>query len=178
MSESTLITGGCRSGKSRHALELAAEIEAKKKIFIATCIPHDDEMKQRVARHKAERSNVWTTVEEPVKLPEAIRKYSKKNNLILVDCLTLWVSNLFMEVEGEEPLEDHIQRLILAVETVRCPLIIVTNEVGSGIVPENRLAREFRDTIGLVNQRVAASVDRVIHTVAGIPVTIKDGKQG
>ena len=176
MKKNTLVLGGCRSGKSRHALELAAEMAAKNKIFMATCVPHDDEMKQRVARHQAERSRSWQTLEVPVELPEAIKNKSTHADLILVDCLTLWVSNLLMESDDMARIEQVVQRLTLSLETARCPVILVSNETGTGIVPENRLARQFRDVVGLTNQRVAACVDRVIWMVAGIPVTIKGGE--
>ena len=174
MKETVLILGGCRSGKSGYALELAAGMAAKNKYFMATCVPHDAEMKQRVARHQAERSARWTTIEVPLMLAEAIRGNSQMGNLIVVDCLTLWASNLMVEDNGSEGAEAAVQRLTLAIEAARCPVILVSNEVGAGIVPENRLARQFRDNIGLINQRVAACVDRVILTVAGIPVTIKE----
>lgn len=171
--KNTFVIGGCRSGKSSHALELAAGMPGKKKVFVATCVPHDEEMKQRVARHQAERSRSWRTVEVPVLLPEAIREHGPGSDLILVDCLTLWTSNLLMETEDMDRLEAHMQRLTLALEAARCPVILVSNEVGTGIVPENRLARLFRDAVGFVNQRVAACVDRVILMAAGIPMTIK-----
>jgi len=173
VTETIFVIGGCRSGKSGHALELASEMTEEKKIFVATCIPHDDEMKQRVDRHRAERSNSWQTLEVPVALPETIREKSTESDLILVDCLTLWVSNLLMETDDMAQIEQHIQRLTLSLEAARCPVILVSNEVGTGIVPENQLARQFRDATGFVNQRVAACVDRVILLVAGIPMTIK-----
>jgi len=168
----TFVLGGCRSGKSGHALKLAEQIPGANKIFIATCIPHDDEMKDRVARHQKERSSVWKTIEIPLLLSEAISKHDR-NDLILVDCLTLWISNILLETDESEKIAGHVKNLTEALKNVKCPVILVSNEVGTGIVPENRLARLFRDAAGFANQQVAASSDRVIWMVAGIPVDIK-----
>lgn len=174
MNKTTLIIGGCRSGKSRHALERATEFPENDRIFIATCVPGDDEMKQRVRHHQKERSQAWKTLEIPVHLPEAIDKNSNKGNVILVDCLTLWISNLLLKTNDLDKIEEHIRRLTRSLEKAQCPVILVSNEVGTGIVPENRLARLFRDAAGFANQKVAACSDSVIWTVAGIPVTIKN----
>jgi len=168
----TLVIGGCRSGKSGHALDLADQIKGRKRVFLATCVPYDEEMKARVAKHKAERSGSWTTVEVPIHLAEAIREHSGAD-LILVDCLTLWVTNLMLEMETADAFDMHVERLLMAMERARCPVLLVSNEVGQGIVPDNALARQFRDAAGLVNQKVAARVDRVVWMVAGIPVVIK-----
>jgi len=173
MREKIFIVGGCRSGKSRYALELAEQIPGDRRIFIATCVPCDDEMKQRVAHHQKERGPTWSTIEVPVLLPEAIDKYSEKGNVILVDCLTLWISNLFLESDDLEKIAEHVQRLAQSLDKAKCPVMLVSNEVGTGIVPENRLARLFRDAVGFANQHVAACSNRVIWMVAGIPVTIK-----
>ncbi len=136
-------------------------------------MPQDNEMKQRVARHQKERSQNWLTVEEPLHLPEAILENSPKADVMLVDCLTLWVSNLLMETDDEEKLEEAISQLIDTLEKATCPIVLVSNEVGTGIVPENRLARQYRDIIGLANQAVAKTAGKVIWMVAGIPVTVK-----
>ncbi len=173
MKETILVIGGCRSGKSRHALEMAEKISGKKKIFIATCVPNDDEMKQRVARHQKDRGHSWTTVEIPVLVPEAIVEYSQKADVILVDCLTLWINNLLIEINDQGKIIEHIQDLTQSLKKAQCPVILVSNEVGTGIVPDNKLARLFRDTAGFVNQNVAKCADRVIWMVAGIPVQIK-----
>ncbi|MBN1930296.1 MAG: bifunctional adenosylcobinamide kinase/adenosylcobinamide-phosphate guanylyltransferase [Desulfobacterales bacterium] len=173
MREIVFVIGGCRSGKSRHALELAEKIPGNKKIFIATCVPYDDEMHQRVVRHQEERSNDWETMEVPVRLPEAINDHSQDGSVILVDCLTLWINNLLMEINDPDKIQDHIQRLSLSLKAAQGRVIIVSNEVGAGIVPENKLARLFRDSAGFANQSVAACADQVIWTVAGIPVPIK-----
>ena len=173
MKETILVIGGCRSGKSRHALELAEKISGSKRIFVATCMPLDDEMKERIDRHKKERDKSWKTVEAPVQLPEAINEKSREGDVILVDCLTLWINNLLMETESTDIINAHIQKLIIALEEAKCSIILVSNEVGAGIVPENKLARQFRDYAGFVNQKVAECADRVIWMVAGIPVSIK-----
>lgn len=164
--------GGCRSGKSSHALHLAEQIPGQK-IFIATCVPHDEEMEERVLHHQLQRSSTWKTLEVPFFLPEAINKHGLKGNVILVDCLTLWINNLILDDDKPEKINRHIQKLTQSIETIECPVILVSNEVGTGIVPENKLARLFRDITGFANQKVAAYVDQVIWMVAGIPVKIK-----
>jgi adenosylcobinamide kinase/adenosylcobinamide-phosphate guanylyltransferase len=171
--EIVFVIGGCRSGKSTYALQTAEKVLAEQKIFIATCVPQDDEMKRRVARHQKERSQNWVTVEAPLRLPEAILQNSRRGDVILVDCLTLWVSNLLMKTDDEKKIENTISRLIEALEKATCPIVLVSNEVGTGIVPENKLARQYRDIIGLVNQAVAKTASKVIWMVAGIPVTVK-----
>lgn len=174
---STLVIGGCRSGKSSHALQLADRMGNVRKIFLATCIPQDDEMHQRVFRHQAERGPGWTAVETPILLSAAIRDIGLNADVLLVDCLTLWVSNLMMKQSDFDTPEDHVAvqtgLLIESLHAAACPVILVTNEVGTGIVPENPLARKYRDIVGIVNQRIAASADQVIWMVAGIPVKIK-----
>jgi len=174
----TLVVGGCRSGKSSHALYLADRIGNARKIFLATCIPQDDEMRRRVSRHRAERGAGWIAMETPVFLGEAIRDIGPKADVLLVDCLTLWVSNLMMEhAQHPDAPEDLLAaqtcRLIECLRAAACPVILVTNEVGSGIVPDNPLARQYRDAVGHVNQRIADCADQVIWMVAGIPIKIK-----
>jgi adenosylcobinamide kinase / adenosylcobinamide-phosphate guanylyltransferase len=171
--KTTLVIGGCRSGKSNHALKLAASMGTKKKIFLATCIPQDEEMHQRVSKHQTERGKDWTAIETPVYLAEAITKNSPKADIILVDCLTLWVSNLMMTYPDVDVIFSQTTHLIKSLGEASCPVVLVTNEVGNGIVPENKIARQFRDAVGYVNQQVAAGVDQVIWMVAGIPVRIK-----
>jgi adenosylcobinamide kinase/adenosylcobinamide-phosphate guanylyltransferase len=165
--------GGCRSGKSTYALQTAEKMPGERKIYIATCVPQDDEMKKRVAKHQTVRSKSWTTIEEPLKLPETILENNNRADVILIDCLTLWVSNLLMETRDEKKIEEAISQLIDALEKATCPVVLVSNEVGSGIVPENLLARQYRDIIGLANQAVAKTADKVIWMVAGIAATIK-----
>jgi adenosylcobinamide kinase/adenosylcobinamide-phosphate guanylyltransferase len=171
--EIVFVIGGCRSGKSTYAMQTAERVPAEQKIFIATCVPQDDEMKRRVARHQKERSQNWVTVEAPLNLPEAVLQNSRSGDVILVDCLTLWVSNLLMETGDESKIEETISQFINAIEKAAGPIVLVSNEVGAGIVPENALARQYRDIIGRVNQDVAKTAGRVIWMVAGIPLTIK-----
>ncbi len=168
--ENLFVIGGCRSGKSRHALELAEKISEKHRVFIATCVPDDDEMKDRVRRHQMDRGSAWKTVDAPVELPDAVIHNSQYAHVILVDCLTLWMANLLMQSEN---MENRVEEFTVALNRAQCPVIIVSNEVGTGIVPENALARRYRDAVGFANQKVAAFVDKVIWMVAGIPVIIK-----
>ncbi len=178
MKEIIFVIGGCRSGKSSHALQTAEKMPGNRKIYIATCVPQDDEMRQRAAKHQKERSQSWATVEVPLDLPKAILENSQKENVILVDCLTLWLSNLMMETDDEKKLEKMIARLTAALEKAPGTIVLVSNEIGTGIVPENKLARQYRDIIGLVNQAVAKTAGKVIWMVAGIPVTIKGQQPG
>ncbi|MEE8552874.1 MAG: bifunctional adenosylcobinamide kinase/adenosylcobinamide-phosphate guanylyltransferase [Desulfobacterales bacterium] len=173
MKETVLIIGGCRSGKSRYALELATQAAGRNRIFVATCVPGDNEMEERVRRHQKERSQSWTTVEAPLSLVESVDEHGRQGNVIVVDCLTLWLSNLLLEINNPEEIEVHIKKLTQSLEASQCPVFLVSNEVGTGIVPENRLARRFRDVAGFANQKVAACSDMVIWMVAGIPVSIK-----
>jgi len=173
MGKKIFVLGGCRSGKSSYALETAEKYSVDRNVFIATCIPDDDEMKLRVTRHQQERSRHWHTVEAPIDLPEAIVAASREAGILLVDCLTLWVSNLLMENQDSDQILNQVQSLTRAVASSACPVILVSNEVGTGIVPENKLARLYRDLIGSTNQAVAECADQVIWVVAGIPVTIK-----
>lgn len=171
-----LILGGCRSGKSRHALELAEEKTAGNNIFAATCVPTDEEMKARVLRHQQERDLKWTTVEAPFALPGIIRQHAEDASVILVDCLTLWVSNLMGRHENDDNVMEHVRALAEAFGDAACPVFIVSNEVGTGIVPENPAARRFRDLAGFANQHIAACSDCVTWMAAGIPVQIKQSK--
>ena len=172
MVETILVIGGCRSGKSRQALNLTEQYPGQK-IFIATCIPQDSEMEQRVQHHQQQRSDTWKTIEVPIFLPKAIDTYGVKGNALLVDCLTLWINNLIMHDQDPTKIDTHIAALTRSLEKIECPVILVSNEVGCGIVPENNIARRFRDIAGFTNQKVAGCADRVIWMVAGIPVKIK-----
>lgn len=177
----TLVIGGCRSGKSRFALEAANQIKADQtrgdqKIFLATSVPRDLEMDKRVAAHRAERGEDWQTIEEPIMIHDTIESASKTADVILVDCLTLWTSNLLFAEYDEPRIMEATTLLVAALEKSFCPVFLVSNEVGYGIVPENSLARQFRDIAGLVNQKIAAMADRVVLTVAGIDIPIKPRK--
>jgi len=171
--EIIFVTGGCRSGKSGHALALCDEMEVETRIFVATSVPRDEEMQQRVEKHRSERGPHWTTIEEPVAIGGTVLENSSPSTVLLIDCLTLWTSNLVMESRDMDHIRAHTRRLTRCLGQAQGSVVLVSNEVGCGIVPENRLARFFRDAVGWVNQQVAAAADRVILTVAGIPVTIK-----
>lgn len=172
----TLVIGGCRSGKSGYALTLAEQTGGKSRVFIATSMPDDDEMKERVRRHQAERGARWETVEAPIRLAQAISEVSSAADVIVADCVTLWISNLMMEVDSADGIEAHIERLSASLARANCPVIMVTNEVGAGVVPENRLARRFRDLVGTANQKLARVSDRVVWVIAGIPTVVKGEK--
>ena len=167
------IIGGCRSGKSRHALELGQQLSEQDRIFIATCKPRDEEMQQRVAKHQSERDPSWKTMEVPVQIDKAIDDYSRKTTILLVDCLTLWISNLLLGDQGFKTIVPYIDLLTHSLRNARGSVILVSNEVGTGIVPEHELSRLFRDAVGFTNQQIAACSDEVIWMVAGIPVSIK-----
>jgi adenosylcobinamide kinase/adenosylcobinamide-phosphate guanylyltransferase len=171
----TLFIGGCRSGKSRRALELAEATPATNRLYIATCIPQDEEMRRRVASHQQERGSDWETLEIPLDLPAALETHAAEDTLVLVDCLTLWISNLMLERHWQRAQEAQgsIRTLIRSLHKSRGSIVLVSNEVGTGIVPENPLARLFRDVAGAMNQEVADAATRVVWTVAGIPVKIK-----
>ena len=169
----TFIIGGCRSGKSAEALRRAEALDAKRRLFVATCRPHDAEMRARIERHRRERDASWETLEVPLNLVEALETHNTSGHVILVDCLTLWTTNLMLDDPSENEVEAQALNLVSALAAMHCPVILVANEVGQGIVPENAMARRFRDWAGMVNQKVAACADQVIWMVAGIPVKIK-----
>ena len=171
----TLVLGGCKSGKSAHALRLAETLEAERYIYVATCVPVDEEMHERVRRHQTERGSNWQTVEEPVRIEQVIDRHTGPQTVLLVDCLTLWITNLLMDGRDHTAgqIESRLDVLCRTLNHSSGPILLVSNEVGTGIVPENRLARRFRDFAGLANQKVAAVADRVVWMVAGIPVQIK-----
>ncbi|MDR6788297.1 adenosylcobinamide kinase/adenosylcobinamide-phosphate guanylyltransferase [Sphingomonas sp. BE138] len=162
-----LVLGGARSGKSRHAQALA-EGCAGAHVFVATAQAFDDEMRERIARHRADRDTRWRTVEAPVALAEAVADVC--DGVVLVDCLTLWASNLLL---GEADDEAATAALVAALAATPARVVLVANEVGWGIVPDNALARRFRDVAGRINQRVAAAVDRVDLVVAGLAMRLK-----
>ena len=166
---SLFVLGGARSGKSRHA-QTAAEAYAGPRVFIATAQAFDAEMTGRIARHRADRDARWRTVEAPLALPEAVAAEDRAGTVILVDCLTLWVSNLLL---ADADLAAATDALVGRVAATRAKLILVSNEVGQGIVPDNALARAFRDAAGLLHQRVAAAATQVDFVTAGLPQRIK-----
>lgn len=166
---SLFVIGGARSGKSRYAQE-RAEATGLSPVFIATAQAFDAEMHARIARHQADRGPQWTTIEAPLDLARAIATHSAADRVLLVDCLTLWVTNLML---GEHDIAAATDGLIAALRNARGPVILVANEVGLGIVPDNALARRFRDAAGTVNQRVAAMADEVQLLAAGLPLRLK-----
>jgi len=166
---SHLILGGARSGKSRHAQSLAEAFDGDL-IFIATGEAYDDEMAERIDRHRADRGPRWNTIEAPIALGDAIRAHAAPDRLLLIDCLTLWVSNL---MHAGRDIGDATDDLIAAMRDARGPVILVSNEVGLGIVPDNALARRFRDEAGRVNQAVAAAANEVSFVAAGLPLRLK-----
>ncbi len=172
MRQMILVTGGVRSGKSSHALELAALYG--RKAFIATAQCLDEEMRYRIDRHRKERPDSFLTIEEPVDLAEAIRALPEVIEVAVVDCLTVWLGNLMhlRGADGSDILE--IKTFLDVIQNVSCDLIIVTNEVGMGIVPQNKMARKFRDLSGELNRKVAHVADQVILVVSGIRINIKD----
>jgi adenosylcobinamide kinase/adenosylcobinamide-phosphate guanylyltransferase len=161
-----LVLGGARSGKSRYAENL---IHAPKH-YVATAQAFDEEMEQRIQMHQSRRDDSWTNHEAPLELVQQLREIDGWGNHILVDCLTLWLSNLILD--GAD-CEDEISELVDHLTTARARIVIVSNEVGLGIVPDNKLARRFRDVQGLANQFVAAISESVVMTVAGIPMLVK-----
>lgn len=167
-----LITGGCRSGKSRFALDYANR-HFSKKIYLATAEVLDEEMALRVESHKKARGPEWQTVEEPLGIVEKIVAYGDKAEAILLDCLTLWLTNLLLKWDDDSKIMDEVERLAGTLKQVRTTLIVVTNEVGMGIVPDNPLGRRFRDLSGMANQTMAKAADTVVFMVSGIPLFLK-----
>lgn len=165
-----LVIGGARSGKSRHAEQLAQEAQdgGLAVTYIATAEVRDAEMAERIAHHRASRPTHWRTLEAPLALAESLRGASKANTCILVDCLTLWLSNLMLAEK-----EAEIDALLGLLPKLPGRIILVSNEVGWGIVPENALARRFRDEQGRLNQRIAALADNVTLVAAGLPLVLK-----
>lgn len=164
-----LILGGARSGKSRFAEAIIARTGLPA-VYIATAEIRDDEMAERIARHRDRRGPDWTTVEEPLALPDRLLMLTDPGQVVLVDCLTLWLSNL-MEAERDVALE--AARLAAVLAEARGPVVLVSNEVGSGIVPMNALARRFADEQGRLNQTIAAAVETVFLVAAGLPLRLK-----
>lgn len=166
---SLFVLGGARSGKSRYA-QARAEAAGGNPVFVATAEAFDDEMRDRIARHRADRDARWTTAEAPRDLPAAIDALNGEGAVVLVDCLTLWVSNLLL---ADADMTRARQQLCAAIRGFDGTLILVANEVGLGIVPDNALARRFRDAAGLLNQSVAAVADEVVLLTAGLPLILK-----
>ena len=164
-----LILGGQRSGKSRYG-QAIVEASGKKPVCIATATAGDDEMSARIAAHRAARGRRWATIEEPLELAAAIAGAARPDRVILVDCLTLWLANLFA---ASRPLASELDGLIDSLVSSPCAVALISNEVGAGIISDNPLARRYADALGTLNQRMAAAVDQVVLMTAGLPTLIK-----
>jgi adenosyl cobinamide kinase/adenosyl cobinamide phosphate guanylyltransferase len=163
----TLVLGGARSGKSRYAEGLVAALPPPW-VYVATAEALDHEMAARIRTHRARRGPSWRTIEAPRDLAAALAACAQAP--VLIDCLTLWLSNLML---AEADIDAEIEELEKSLAAARSPVVLVANEVGSGIVPDNALGRRFRDAQGLLNQRIAARADRVVLMVAGLPLAVK-----
>ncbi|MGE0256424.1 MAG: bifunctional adenosylcobinamide kinase/adenosylcobinamide-phosphate guanylyltransferase [Alphaproteobacteria bacterium] len=166
----TLVLGGARSGKSRHAEALAESVPGARPIYVATGEAGDAEMAARIVAHRARRGPHWATEEAPRDLAAVLGRVSAPDAVVLVDCLTLWLSNLLL---AGDDLDAARVGLLDALAAARGPVVCVANEVGLGIVPDNALARAFRDAAGRLNQDVAAAADRVVFLAAGLPLVLK-----
>ncbi|MFN4196983.1 MAG: bifunctional adenosylcobinamide kinase/adenosylcobinamide-phosphate guanylyltransferase [Caldimicrobium sp.] len=169
------VLGGAKSGKTKWALNYAQSLkDIKKYYYIATALPMDNEMKEKIIRHKEERGEPWQTIEEPLYLAQKIRDIKETSSVILIDCLTLWCSNLLYYSKN---VKNFLDELLIEIENFkedeRSYLIFVSNEVGMGIVPDNRLGREFRELLGWINQEIAKSSDEVYFILAGLALKLK-----
>lgn len=171
----TLVLGGARSGKSTHAEQLVTGTlfgaPPRPAVYIATAEPGDVEMATRIMAHRSRRGAGWTTIEAPLKLEEALQAAAAHDQPVLVDCLTLWLSNL-MHAGGD--LDEAADGLVCTLDDIKVPVVFVSNEVGLGIVPGTPLGRAFRDAQGRLNMRMADRADRVVLMTAGLPLTLKD----
>jgi len=168
----TLVLGGVRSGKSHYAQQLGEQ--AGRVVFVATAQPSDDEMRRKIDRHRSNRPQRWQTVEEPLGLAEAIVRYGPSCDLMIIDCLTIFAANLLEAMgDDESSIESSVDRLCLALQPPPCSVVLVSNEVGSGVVPPHPLGRRFRDLLGEMNQSVARVATDVLLLVAGLPLVLK-----
>ena len=165
----TLVLGGARSGKSAFAEGLVCA-SGLSRIYIATATAGDDEMKRRIAHHRAVRADHWRTIEEPLALVDALARESRDGNGIVVDCLTLWLSNL---IHADRNIDVETSRLTECLNNTTATVVLVSNEVGLGLVPETPLGRDFRDAQGRLNQQVGGTVINVAFVAAGLPIWLK-----
>ena len=172
-SQIILVTGAARSGKSGYAEQRCGKM-GDRRLYIATAEAKDEEMAERIAEHQNQRGKEWITIEEPLALTEALTGQRGKIDCALVDCLTLWISNLLIARDGTYAME-KVEQLLEILPRLDFSALFVANEVGWGIVPDNPLARKFRDLTGWTNQRIAQTADEVILMVAGIPMIVKKG---
>jgi adenosyl cobinamide kinase/adenosyl cobinamide phosphate guanylyltransferase len=170
---SHLLLGGARSGKSRYAVE-QAQVTGGSVAVVATARALDDDMTARIARHRAERPARWATIEEPHDLPAACRRAARSYDVVVIDCITVWVSNLMERGDDDALVLAAADDLAKMLRERLVWVILVSNEVGQGVHPPTELGRRFRDLLGLVNQRLAAAADRVTLMVAALPLTVKD----
>jgi adenosylcobinamide kinase/adenosylcobinamide-phosphate guanylyltransferase len=178
----TLILGGARSGKSRHALDLAAERAGAhgRVLFVATAVAFDDEMRARIRRHRAERPEHWDTLEAPRSVGQAIQAWPESPAVVLLDCLTLLANNVMLALPEPEDadaamaaLDGEVEAVLAAYQHSQAEWIVVSNEVGLGLVPPYPLGRVYRDALGRANQRLAQAAQQVLFMVAGLPLTVK-----
>jgi len=171
----TLVLGGAQSGKSHYAQQLVSHFE--RVTFIATGRRTDAEMRRKIARHRRERPNAWRTVEAPLALHKIIRSESQQADVVLIDCLTIYVANVMgARKESKTNPKEYIDAVCEAIRASRACVVAVSNEVGSGVVPAYRSGRIYRDVLGQMNQKLAQIADRVVLMVAGLPVTVKDSR--
>jgi len=176
MGKIIFLLGGARSGKSKYAVSLAKKV-AKNVAFIATCVCPDEEMKERIKLHQTLRPRHWKLIEEGRNINSVLVNLKNKYEMVLIDCLGLWISNLLADNLDDKKIEAKMKKLINAILKVKLTTIVVSNEVGSGIVPNNPLARRFRDLLGLANQMIAKKAGKVILMQSGIPIIIKGEKK-
>ena len=191
MGRLVFVTGGARSGKSKFGEELALDLALERAphltegcaTYLATCVPGDDEMRERVRIHRQRRPAYWNTVEEPLDVAGALARKGSETNVILVDCLGIYVTNLLLEGEEETPSTERcalvlssVQDMVMAARNVPADVVVVSNEVGMGLVPEYLLGRIFRDVLGWANQIVAQASDEVYFMVSGVPLRVKPQK--
>jgi adenosylcobinamide kinase/adenosylcobinamide-phosphate guanylyltransferase len=167
------ILGGIRSGKSKLANVLAQQRNGEDVIYIATCMPKDMELKKRVEEHKRCRPTGWITIEEPENLADVLLNLNTEGKLILIECITMFISNLLLDGIKYESIVNKIKELIKVLKTIKNDVIIVSNEVGFGGISPNKLARQFADILGIANQLIANIADEVYLVTAGIPTRIK-----
>jgi adenosylcobinamide kinase / adenosylcobinamide-phosphate guanylyltransferase len=172
MGRLVLVLGGARSGKSSFAAARAKK-RGKKVAYVATCEPLDDEMRARIRAHRGQRPKGWKTVEAFDDAAKAVRAHGAECDVVLIDCLTLLISNLFLQGMKEKGIAQQVRDIVKAAARAKAEVVIVTNEVGMAVVPENAMAREFRDIAGRMNQLVASSADEVYLLFAGLPLKLQ-----
>ena len=171
--QSLLVLGGCRSGKSGYAEQWLAD-RFPRKLYIATLEVSDDtEMVARAVQHRERRDDTWTTAEAPLLLVETLLAHQNQTDAVLVDCVTMWITNRILAGHDDTLIDEGVEELAATVTELACPVVLVANEVGLGLVPESPLGRRFRDLAGKANQRLAAACDQVVLVVAGLPLFLK-----